>query len=202
MRFCSSYKIDPLDATKEYTENLLEYVTTMVGIAYKGKPIIGVVHRPFAEETYWAVVDHGNSPNLKPSTSDSVTSSKGTAVTPESPLRIVVSRSHKGDVKEKTAEVLGPKVAVQLIDAAGAGYKVLEVLKNKADVYLHVTAIKKWDLCAGNAILVAMGGQMTTVTGETIDYSGHTEPLNARGILAYVKETEYVRKLREIKIPE
>lgn len=176
----------------------------MVGVALKGKPILGVIHRPFEGTTYWAVVDHGQSPNLKPAEVRSAKSggkSIEKQVTETSPFRIIVSRSHKGDVKDKTSAVLGSSVPTKLIEAAGAGYKVLEVATGKADVYVHVTAIKKWDLCAGNAILAALGGKMTTVNGELIDYSGHTDALNSKGILGYMEETDLVAKLKTMQIP-
>lgn len=51
-------------------------------------------------------------------------------------------------------------------------------------MYVHVTFIKKWDICAGNAILKALGGHMTTLKGEEIDYSG--TPKNPDGLLATV----------------
>ena len=46
------------------------------------------------------------------------------------------------------------------------------LLLGEQDVYTHVTLIKKWDICAPNAILNALGGQLTTLTGDAIDYSG------------------------------
>jgi len=48
------------------TENLLQYVTTMVCVAIKGRAIIGVVHFPFSEPpvTYWVWGNVARSENI------------------------------------------------------------------------------------------------------------------------------------------
>ncbi|KAK2843952.1 hypothetical protein Q5P01_010611 [Channa striata] len=168
--------IDPLDATQEYTENLVNYVTTMVCVAVDGKPVIGVIHQPFTGLTAWAFVGQGS--NMRPRASYSVNSPKA-----------IVSRSHSGKVKSFIREAFGNSTIIT--EAGGAGYKVLSLLDipasepiGQADVYIHITAIKKWDICAGAALLNALGGHMTTLKGEDIDYSG--TPINEDGLVASV----------------
>ncbi|KAG7257842.1 hypothetical protein CRUP_024992 [Coryphaenoides rupestris] len=159
--------IDPLDATQEYTENLLQYVTTMVCVAVDGKPVIGVIHKPFTGDTAWAYVGQGTNVRSRASYSSS-------------PPKVIVSRSHAGKVKGFIQDAFGNTTTIT--PAGGAGYKVLALVEplphdttstyDQADVYIHVTYIKKWDICAGAALVAALGGKMTTLKGEDIDYSG------------------------------
>lgn len=144
--------IDPLDATKEFTENLLNYVTTMVCVAVKGVPVIGVIHKPFSptKETYWAWSNHGYSKNLAGVRGQSDKNASNKDVKNINPI-LIVSRSHAGKVQNASKQVIGDDV--KIISAAGAGYKSLEVVAGNATAYVHMTAIKKWDVCAGAAII-------------------------------------------------
>ena len=76
------------------------------------------------------------------------------------------------------------KIHVTWLFLLFSGYKTLEVIKGNANAYVHTTAIKKWDICAGNAVLNTVGGEMTTLGGEMIDYSDRGSPLNSLGLLA------------------
>ncbi|XP_050300969.1 putative inositol monophosphatase 3 [Anthonomus grandis grandis] len=169
--------IDPLDATHEYTEKLYQYVTTMVCVAIKGQPIIGVIHNPFFKTTSWAVVKLGLSPDLKKNIkSQSKTNTK-----------VIISRSHSGTIKEVLEKNFKN---LEVVIAAGAGYKSLQVANNSVDAYLHITAIKKWDICAGNAILNALGGKMTTKYGQVITYFNNTDVVNKDGVIATLRYHE------------
>lgn len=198
--------IDPLDATQEYTEgkeDLLKFVTVMVCVAVKGKPIAGVIHQPYDAEgksekggvTKWAWVGHDSSLSLTKAV-EPHSSNKNT-----DNVRVIVSRSHAGDVATVAEDAFKKSgQTVEPIVAAGAGYKVLQVVEGRADLYLHTTAIKKWDICAGDAILRATGGQMTTRKGEEIDYSFKGSPKNEDGIIAAAKTADHDKYLDKLKI--
>lgn len=180
--------IDPLDATQEYTENLLQYVTTMVCVAVKGEPVIGVIHKPFENITMWAWVGKLVSKEVNELL-------RNVASTDQ----IIVSRSHAGTVEKLAKESLG--VNAKVIPAGGAGYKTLEVVAGRANVYIHTTLIKKWDICAGNAILNAVGGNMTTLNGKKIYYGGDSNVKNEGGLIATTKNHNlYVEKLKGVDV--
>lgn len=84
--------------------------------------------------------------------------------------------------------------------AGGAGYKALEVVRGKADIYAHTTLIKKWDICSGDAILRAVGGEMRTLKNNEINYDKDLPAANEEGLLAVMNGNlkHYMDKLAPI----
>jgi inositol monophosphatase 3 len=80
-----------------------------------------------------------------------------------------VSRSHAGQTYEILRDIYRDK-QYKILPAAGSAYKTIQVLEEYADYYLHITPIKKWDVCAPDAILRANHGTMTTLKNQTINY--------------------------------
>ncbi|CAM9659395.1 unnamed protein product, partial [Hapterophycus canaliculatus] len=80
---------------------------------------------------------------------------------------VTISRSHTGEggnVVQKYFEGHEPLLA------GGAGYKSLLVLDGKAEAYIHVTAIKSWDVCAAEAVMKASGGGFSDIEGNQLAY--------------------------------
>ena len=75
----------------------------------------------------------------------------------------------------------------------------MTLLEGKSDAYIHVTLIKKWDICAGNAILQEMNSKMSTLEGGTINYDRHSDAKNPDGLLATIWDHEaFLEKLKPV----
>ena len=65
-------------------------------------------------------------------------------------------------------------------------------MNGNADLYLHTSKIKKWDLCAAHALLNSLDGNMTNLKGDLIDYSSSNETVD--GLIASLHDFKYYLK--------
>eukprot|EP00904_Undaria_pinnatifida_P011578 jgi/Undpi1/7550/HiC_scaffold_22.g10023.m1 len=188
--------VDPLDATKEFGEDLLNYVTTMVCIVHKGTPIAGIINQVFEDDKPPVVgvipLDEGDNGVLF----------NRVKKTPEGAAAhtVTISRSHTGQGGNVVEKYLPSHEALL---AGGAGYKSLLVLDGEAEAYIHVTRIKSWDVCAAEAVMKASGGGFSDIEGNNLVYpmqydSTHSEAVFENGIVATASKKQqdfFVTKL-------
>lgn len=178
--------VDPLDGTKEYTEGLLDHVTVLIGIAYKGKAIAGVINQPFYNfqlgtdatlgRTLWGILGLG---------------AFGFQLqdVPEGKRIVTTTRSHSNKLVTDTVQAMEPH---DVIRVGGAGNKIIQLVEGKASAYVFASpGCKKWDTCAPEAILHAVGGKLTDMHGNAYRYDADVKHMNSAGVLATLRNHQY-----------
>jgi len=186
--------VDPLDGTSEYTEGLLDHVTVLIGLAVNGKAVGGVIHQPYYNykiekdnigRTLWGLkgVGVGGYTPINP---------------PSDKFIICTTRSHSNALVTKTLEALKPD---EIIRVGGAGHKVLMLLEGKAHAYVFASAgCKKWDTCAPEGVLRALGGTLTDIHGKDYEYSKNVAYPDAQGVFATTNNVNHQELI--LKIPQ
>ncbi|XP_017768532.1 PREDICTED: 3'(2'),5'-bisphosphate nucleotidase 1 [Nicrophorus vespilloides] len=177
--------VDPLDGTSEYTQGLLEHVTVLIGISVKGKAVGGIIHQPYFNyksndalpgRTMWGLVGLGVG-GFTP------------VDPPKNQLIVTTTRSHSDGLVQKALDALSTN---EIIKVGGAGYKVLLLMEGKANAYVFASrGCKKWDTCAPEAILTALGGQLTDIRGEKYSYDKDVTFPNVGGVFATAKGEDH-----------
>lgn len=88
---------------------------------------------------------------------------------------------------------------VEITQRGGSGFKTLQVIFGEAECYLYPReGTKRWDTCAGEAIIKSLGGQMTDVFNRNYDYSLSSSVENNRGIVVtLVNHDFYIKNITE-----
>ena len=176
--------IDPLDGTGEFSRENYGVTTNLIGIAVDGRPVAGIINEPF--------LGHVKGEDLTAARSRTVWGGPGAGVhgctadcACEPRTRTACANRVKDDRIIPCLEAIGiPQQEVSWVSASG--FNLLQVLLGNRALYLVTRkGTKKWDTCAGTALIEAKGGKVTDVLGREYVYGIHPDgDMNLCGILA------------------
>lgn len=161
--------VDPLDGTREFVARSPEF-TVNIAFVRDHRPVFGVVHVPAQRRDYYACEGVGA---FRRSSDDQVVPIRAhpRAV---SPVRVVGSKSHRGDSLDALLKRLGPHE----LKAVGSSLKFCLVAEGAADFYPRLGPTSEWDTAAAQAVLECAGGYVTDLVGQPLRYNTRPTLLN------------------------
>lgn len=157
----SFWLVDPLDGTKEFIGQTGAF-TVLIGLIEDGKPTLGVMYAPVADELYAAA---------GPGHAWSVTRAGREAVhvrqLPTNGLLTVTSSYRR--TNEQLERYLATLPVGERIRRRSA-FKFGDVARGAADLYPGFGTSYEWDTAAGHALVLAAGGTVTQVDGSPLGY--------------------------------
>lgn len=154
------FLVDPLDGTKEFIARNGEF-TVNIALIEDGVPVLGVVYLPVLDEMY---AGSGNVAIRRRGLAEERISARSL---PAEGATMTISRSHAARELVKV-EMLGEHVAGTVV--AGSSLKFCRIAEGSADLYPRFGPTMEWDTAAGHAVLLAAGGNVTTLDGAPLTY--------------------------------
>ena len=140
--------IDPLDGTREFTEEGREDWAVHVALWQRGALVAGAVALPAR--------------GITPSTASPP------ALPPiDGPLRFLVSRTRPPAIAGQVARAMG----AELVPLGSAGAKTMGVVLGDAHAYIHAGGQYEWDSAAPVAVAVAAGLHVSRLDGSQPRYN-------------------------------
>ena len=161
--------VDPLDGTKEFLSRNGQF-TVNIALIEAHAPLLGVVHVPVSDTSYLGWVGNGAWRQQAGAPAEAIRVAAHSA----SPLRVVGSRSHRGDSLDAFLARVGPHELV----AVGSSLKFCLVAEGAADVYPRLGPTSEWDTAAAHAVVSGAGGTVSRLDGTPLQYNTRAELLN------------------------
>ncbi|NBQ11687.1 MAG: 3'(2'),5'-bisphosphate nucleotidase CysQ, partial [Gammaproteobacteria bacterium] len=165
--------IDPLDGTKEFLAGNGEY-TVNVALIEDGRPVLGLVGVPGQGRVYLGWVPAQRALCITAQGHRTVLRTRPCATPPV----VVASRRHRGEALESLLHALGEAAPGLQTRAVGSALKLVVLAAGQADAYPRRGPCSEWDIAAGEAVLLAAGGQLLTFEGAPLRYNKLESDLN------------------------
>ena len=168
-RWPEYWLIDPLDGTKEFIKKNGEF-TVNIALIQGHKAVLGVVHVPVKNRSFYGYANGGA---FERTPAGEVQEIRVTSPAPK-PVRVVGSRSHRGELVDAYLAKLGEHIMVSM----GSSLKLCLVATGEADIYPRLGLTSEWDTAAAQAVVECAGGKVTQLDGSPLMYNAKEDILN------------------------
>ncbi|MBV6422273.1 MAG: 3'(2'),5'-bisphosphate nucleotidase CysQ [Steroidobacteraceae bacterium] len=179
--------VDPLDGTKEFLSRNGEF-TVNIALIEGHAPALGVVHVPVRETTYAGLPGSGAWRTRGEGKPEPIHVQARAA----SPVRVVGSKSHRGDSLDGFLARLGAHELVPV----GSSLKFCLVAEGAADIYPRLGPTSEWDTAAAQAVVCAAGGAVVTLDGAPLAYNAKPDILNPHFVVYADRGRDWLALLR------
>ena len=161
--------VDPLDGTREFLARNGQF-TVNIALIEAHLPVLGVVQVPVSDTTYLGVPGVGAWRQAGAAPPEPIHVQAQAA----DPVRVVGSRSHRGDSLDAFLGRLG---AFEL-KPIGSSLKFCLVAEGSADVYPRLGPTSEWDTAAAHAVAAAAGAAVVQLDGAPLRYNDKADLIN------------------------
>lgn len=179
--------VDPLDGTRElvagrdeFCVNIALVTSGRASLGLIASPALGLIWRTGAQGAERLVLAPGAEPR-----NATERSPIRTRPWPQTGAIAAISRSHLDARTQAFLQRLPPTERI----ASGSALKLCRLAEGKADIYPRLSPVCQWDLAAGDAIVTAAGGLVTTPQGSSegssLTYDMTTERFLVDGFIAW-----------------
>ena len=168
-RWPQHWLVDPLDGTREFVARNPEF-TVNVALVRDHRPVLGVVHVPAQALDYYASEGAGAFRQAAGRLCEAIHALPKSA----HPVRVVGSKSHRGDSLDGLLARLGPHE----LKPVGSSLKLCLVAEGAADFYPRLGPTMEWDIAAAQAVLECAKGYVTDLDGQPLRYNTRASLVN------------------------
>ena len=156
--------IDPLDGTKDFIAGLDQFAV-MIGLLKGDRPILGVVYAPVLNDvgTLWSARHD------KPTSLQSADARRELANVERNfdKPRLLTSRKHF----KPEMQTLADRCDFELVKTGSNGVKLGLLAEGQGQVFYNSSGhLGIWDLCGPELLVTSLGGKVTDVYGDSLDF--------------------------------
>lgn len=163
--------IDPLDGTQQFIDRTDQF-SVVIGLVQKNRPVLGVIHAPVLNKTYFAM--SGSGAFLQENGEIRPLAPRSTPAKKENHLIVTIGASCSERI---TLATQTPYVA-EFIQFGSCSLKAGLVAEGKADCYIRLGITGEWDTAVPDIILQEIGGEIADLNFKPLSYNQRENLIN------------------------